>query len=155
MAKTKHTTDNVVVFFRAGDWIGGKLKSLAKAWKVTHHEAGRRLMTLAMYRLTIDHHGAIERLEKATGGSHAFLRACDQVAAALDADASARRERMESPRTEQERIEFLDQWMQDNQDPTHGSPGNLKRPTKKGVYRRIRRQPDETDSSKKETGAKA
>jgi len=126
MGKPKNAAMNNVIQFRSGEWTGRKLEGLAVAWGLTRHEAARRLMVLAMYRLSLDHYPAIGRLEQAVGGGQSFLRACDQAGAALDACAASRRENLQSPMTEWERAEFLEEWSTRFTDPPIGLPGELK-----------------------------
>jgi hypothetical protein len=163
MSKSKHATMNNVVQFRTGEWTGGKLEGLAIAWKLTRHEAARRLMLLAMYRLNLDHYPAIERLEKAIGGGQAFLRACDRVGAALAVSEAARRERLDPPLTEPQRVEFLEEWSKRSTDVSHGLPGELREAgatefeksaeTSEPTYRKIRRQGRTTPTDGKDTAS--
>jgi hypothetical protein len=120
---SKPAAKNKVLQFRTGERLGAKIDALANTWKVTPHEAARRLTILALYRLNLDDYPAIERLEQVTDGTQNFLRACDGIMVALDACDFQRRQRLEPPMNEAERVEFLESWTREYVAGGHRRPG--------------------------------
>jgi len=91
MAKEK--ADDDAVHYRPGEALGRTLSELAGKWRLSRHEAGKRLALMAAHELEIYCYNLLADMAQLTGGVHAFETSCRHIQAAVESANQLRKSR--------------------------------------------------------------